>query len=314
MEEVDAEVLRISFTKSPILPGEDKTASVTPEMSRRSKTPRYMEVDSNVNGAYSNSPDRGFSTPRSDGRKSAALVHIDLSKRIKIQEPQRTPRLAPNTVLRLEMKPPSPRENQQRGEESPCQSPKEREPLKPRDSTPRRSDTDSPCRKVDNHDIKTGKHSTVEHKEDKDSSRQSRNVDKSKKNTKNIKERTHSKKELKKASSSDHNVVTYNKKDLKRNDSKSSVIESSVIKDKGPKGNRRSSQKTNDTKRSKSLPKTNSKKLPYDPTEYNHYSDDFDESGDASDIEEGKSTIDDKFTRLPIFLPLIFTRLCGALL
>ena len=295
-EEIDAEVLRISFTKSPVLHCEDKASPLTPEMSRRSKTPRYMEVDCNVNGkhgAYSNSPDRGYHTPRSDGRKSAALVHIDLSKKLKIQEPQRTPRIAPNNVLRLEMKPPSPRENQKRDEESPCRSPKEHESRKPRDSTPQKLEKDSPPRKVDKHENKTGKNSPALSKGEKDSSKQSKNVDKSKKNTKNVNERTNNKKVIKrndsKSSVSEQHNVTQNKKDLKRNEHKTSSLESSIGKDKGPKGNRRSTQKTDDTKRRKSeLLKTSLKKLPHDPMEYHHYSDDFDESGDASDIEEGE--------------------------
>ena len=133
LEDIEPELFQISLNKNTVSCNEEKV-SLTPETSRRSRTPRYMEVDNNVNsryGAYSDSPDRGYSTPRSEGRKSGALVHVDLSKKLKIHEHQRTPRITPNNVLLLEMEPPSPRD---------VDSPKNRDPA------PQRNEKESPPR------------------------------------------------------------------------------------------------------------------------------------------------------------------------
>ena len=126
------------------------------------------------------------------------------------------------------------------------------------------------------------KNSPAAYQGEKDS-RQGKNVDKAKKNIKNVKERTKGKKES------------------KGYDSKASIDECVVLKDKGIKGKRWSAQKSNDGKRNKSVRKVNSEsvckvnpersgslKLPFDPKDFHYYSDDFDESGDASDTEEGE--------------------------
>ena len=295
LEDIEPELFQISLNKNTVSCNEEKV-SLTPETSRRSRTPRYMEVDNNVNsryGAYSDSPDRGYSTPRSEGRKSGALVHVDLSKKLKIHEHQRTPRITPNNVLLLEMEPPSPRDvdSPKNREQSLCQSPEQLEVKTSRDPAPQRNEKESPPRKIDKHENKGGKNSPSIIKCEKDSLKQNKNVNKSKKNTKNMKEKIH-RKEFKRTDSkpsSENPLTTHSKKEYKKTDSKSSISENTVPKER--KGNRRTVQKGTDVKSVKSVSKNIAKKS-FDSKENLYYSDDFDESGDASDIEEGEFDID----------------------
>ena len=295
-EDIDPELFKISLNKNTVSCNEEKV-SLTPEASRRSRTPRYMEVDNNVNnthGAYGDSPDRGYSTPRSEGRKSAALVHVDLSKKLKIQEPQRTPRINPNNVLLLEMEPPSRKDadSPKNRERSLCQTPEEPEVKTCSGPNPQRKEKESPPRKIGKHENKGGKNSPLMPKCEKDSSKQRKNVNKSKKNTKNMKEKIQ-KKEFKRTDSKpsvgENTVNTHSRKEYKRIDSRSSVGENALPKER--KGNCRTIQKETDVKGGKSFPKNISKK-PFDSKENLYYSDDFDESGDASDIEEGEFAVD----------------------
>ena len=292
-QDLEDEIIKASLNKGPGPYLEDKV-SVTPEMSRRSRTPRYMEMDSDVNslcGAYSDSPDRGYYTPRSEGRKSVSSVHVDLSKKLKIQDPQRTPRIIPNNVLHLEMEPPSPRDvdSSQRKERTFCQSPEPDEDNVHSDSRQQNSPKESSSRKIDQRENKSRRNSPSISKSEKESSRSS---NKSKKNTKNMKEKTH-KKEFKRTdsrTSCSENSAVQGKREYKRVDSKSSITDAVVSKDKSwNKGIHKNNHKDTEPKRSKSVQKARSpSKITVDSKETLHYSDDFDESGDASDIEEGE--------------------------
>ncbi len=319
IEEADAEVLRISLNKTPKpFATDEMQPNNTPEMARRSKTPHYMEVDKNMNSVKQS---HGSKTPGNHTPKLPALSNLDYSKKHNILEPQRTPRKAPNNVLRLEMEPPSPKEEKHKRTPSPKQSSTNKHKASP----PTKGDKDSPPRKVDKHEKNdSNKHeknekSHVPNKKDskdKDSSHSRNNSikgksDKSQKNSNGVKDKV---------------LTQTNSKDTKANNSKSGAMDSSVLKqnnvskntsNKNPQGRQRSRE----GKRRMSIKKEASAKmrrersgslsLPYDPTESMYYSDDFDDSDDESDIEEGKNYFKKIFyllstTLMPAVLDRIF--------